>query len=149
MGLLNEVIQKATELEELKQNTLNKIAEQCKKYKDKSIKYVSKKPSIFIINFKDLKDNWSPEFYDYYLQFGIILHILKHTNPDNLINKWENIKKDGVAKLTIPEEELKKFKAQRYNVLTKNFKNDWYRNHYAEIKFHPNVVSFMDKLLLE
>ena len=100
MGILTEVSQKAKELEELKQTAIKKIVAECKKFENEKIKFISKRgPRVFIINFKDLEDNWCPLYYDFEYQFKCILYILKHTNPDNLINKWEQIKKDGICKV--------------------------------------------------
>ena len=100
MGILTEVNQKAKELEELKQTAIKKIVAECKKFENEKVKFISKRgPRVFIINFKDLEDNWCPLYYDFEYQFKCILYIFKHTNPDNLINKWEQIKKDGICKV--------------------------------------------------
>ena len=96
MGLLAQIEEKQKEVEQVKQEVLRKIEHECKKYHNDTVTYLSKKPRIFTINFSDLRDNWKPEFYDFELQFKVILYELKHTNPDNMINKWESMKAKGL-----------------------------------------------------
>lgn len=147
MGILNEVEQRAKELEELKQKTIKTLLKECKKYKDNRIKYISKKPRIFMIKFSDLKDNWTPEFYDYEVQFKIIAYVLLHTEPNNLINKWNTIKVKGIAQF-LPSIVLEYGMDNPYADITKNLEQDWYDTNYKVITFHPDVVKFLDNLLL-
>lgn len=147
MGLLKEVEQKAKELEAVKQEVIKKIALECSKYENKTITYISKKPRIYVINFSDLQNNWSPEYYDFEYQFKVIIYILKHTNADNLINKWETMKKDGIAKF-LPSIVTEYNMKNPYADIAKSLEEDWYDTNYKIIKFHPKVVEFMDNLLL-
>ena len=145
MGILNEVNQKAIELENLKQKAILEILNQCKKYENKAVKFISKKPRIFIINFSDLQDNWSPYYYDYEFQFKCILYIFKHTNADNLINKWEQIKKDGICQM-IEKDYITD--DNKFQAFTKKISEDFYRSSYVKITLNPNVIGFMDKILI-
>lgn len=47
------------------------------------IKRMSKNPHCFILNFKDLENNWSPEYYDSKFQAQTIIKIIKE--KENLI----------------------------------------------------------------
>ena len=145
MGILTEVSQKAKELEELKQVAIKKIVAECKKFENEKIKFISKKgPRVFIINFKDLEDNWSPLYYDFEYQFKCILYIFKHTNPDNLINKWEQIKKDGICKV-LPDAYTKD--ELDFIVHDKQAKEDFYSSSLVKISLNPKVVTFLDSIL--
>ena len=146
MGILTEVNQKAKELEELKQVAIKKIVAECKKFENEKIKFISKKgPRVFLINFKDLEDNWSPLYYDFEYQFKCILYILKHTNPDNLINKWEQIKQDGICKV-LPDAYTKG--ELDFIVHDKQAKEDFYSSSLVKISLNPKVVTFLDSILL-
>ena len=145
MGILTEVSQKAKELEELKQTAIKKIVAECKKFENEKIKFISKKgPRVFILNFKDLEDNWSPLYYDFEYQFKCILYIFKHTNPDNLINKWEQIKKDGICKV-LPDAYTKD--ELDFIVHDKQAKEDFYSSSLVKISLNPKVVTFLDSIL--
>lgn len=146
MGLLAQIEEKQKEVEQVKQEVLRKIERECKKYHNDTVTYLSKKPRIFTINFSDLRDNWKPEFYDFELQFKVILYELKHTNPDNMINKWESMKAKGLAKF-LPDIVLDYNMKNPYHVVTEDLKKDWYDTSYEIIYFHPKVVEFMDKIL--
>ena len=146
MGLLAQIEEKQKEVEQVKQEVLRKIEHECKKYHNDTVTYLSKKPRIFTINFSDLRDNWKPEFYDFELQFKVILYELKHTNPDNMINKWESMKAKGLAKF-LPDIVLNYDMKNPYHVVTEDLKKDWYDTSYEIIYFHPKVVEFMDKIL--
>lgn len=50
-----------------------------------------------IVRFSDLQENWSPSFYDFTISYKIILEVFKHTRPENLLNKWENMKTNGFS----------------------------------------------------
>ena len=140
MGILTEVNQKAKELEELKQTAIKKIVAECKKFENEKIKFISKRgPRVFIINFKDLEDNWCPLYYDFEYQFKCILYIFKHTNPDNLINKWEQIKKDGICKV-LPDAYTKD--ELDFIVHDKQAKEDFYSSSLVKISLNPKVVTF-------
>ena len=146
MGILTEVSQKAKELEELKQTAIKKIVAKCKKFENEKIKFISKKgPRVFIINFKDLEDNWCPLYYDFEYQFKCILYILKHTNPDNLINKWEQIKKDGICKV-LPDAYTKG--ELDFIVHDKQAKEEFYSSSLVKISLNPKVITFLDSILL-
>ena len=146
MGLLDEVLDLAKELENKKQSVLNILAKECSKYQNKRIKYISKKPRIFTIKFSDLQNTWSPEYYDYEYQFKIIISVLRHTKPDNLVNKWGSLKEKGIAKW-MPEI-LKEYKlSEEFAEIDEDLKRDWYRSSYTVLKFHPDVVEFVDSLL--
>ena len=146
MGILKDIVNKADELERLKQEAIKKLAEKFSEYQNKNIKYVSKKPRIYIMNFSDLQNNWNPTFYDFEYQLKVILYVFKHTRADNLINKWNNIKDKGIAEFlpSIVEE---------YNMenpfveITEDLKENWYRCNYTVTKFHPDVIKFVDSLL--
>ena len=145
MGILTEVNQKAKELEELKQTAIKKIVAECKKFENEKVKFISKKgPRVFIINFKDLEDNWCPLYYDFEYQFKCILYIFKHTNPDNLINKWEQIKKDGICKV-LPDAYTKG--ELDFVVHDKQAKEDFYSSSLVKISLNPKVVTFLDSIL--
>ena len=145
MGILTEVNQKAKELEELKQTAIKKIVAECKKFENEKIKFISKKgPRVFIINFKDLEDNWCPLYYDFEYQFKCILYIFKHTNPDNLINKWEQIKKDGICQV-LPDAYTKG--ELDFIVHDKQAKEDFYSSSLVKISLNPKVVTFLDSIL--
>lgn len=145
MGILTEVNQKAKELEELKQTAIKKIVAECKKFENEKIKFISKRgPRVFIINFKDLEDNWCPLYYDFEYQFKCILYIFKHTNPDNLINKWEQIKKDGICKV-LPDAYTKD--ELDFIVHDKQAKEDFYSSSLVKISLNPKVVTFLDSIL--
>jgi len=146
MGLLAQIEEKQKEVEQVKQEVLRKIERECKKYHNDTVTYLSKKPRIFTINFSDLRDNWKPEFYDFELQFKVILYELKHTNPDNMINKWESMKAKGLAKF-LPDIVLDYNMENPYHVVTDDLKKDWYNTSYEVIYFHPKVIEFMDKIL--
>ena len=144
MGILTEVSQKAKELEELKQVAIKKIVAECKKFENEKIKFISKKgPRIFTINFKDLEDNWSPLYYDFEYQFKCILYIFKHTNPDNLINKWEQIKKDGICRV-LPDAYTKG--ELDFIVHDKQAKEEFYSSSLVKISLNPKVVTFIDSI---
>lgn len=147
MGLLNEVIDLSKELENAKQRALNVLAKECSKYQNKKITYISKKPRIFTMKFSDLQNNWNPEYYDFEYQFKAIIYVLKHTNPDNLINKWEKLKDKGIA-MFLPSIVKEYNMKNPYSEITKELKQDWYDSNYTILKFHPEVVKFMDNLLL-
>ena len=145
MGILTEVNQKAKELEELKQTAIKKIVAECKKFENEKIKFISKRgPRVFIINFKDLEDSWCPLYYDFEYQFKCILYIFKHTNPDNLINKWEQIKKDGICKV-LPDAYTKG--ELDFIVHNKQAKEDFYSSSLVKISLNPKVVTFLDSIL--
>ena len=145
MGILTEVSQKAKELEELKQVAIKKIVAECKKFENEKIKFISKKgPRVFILNFKDLEDNWSPLYYDFEYQFKCILYIFKHTNPDNLINKWEQIKKDGICKV-LPDAYTKG--ELDFVVHDKQAKEEFYSSSLVKISLNPKVITFLDSIL--
>ena len=145
MGILTEVNQKAKELEELKQTAIKKIVAECKKFENEKIKFISKRgPRVFIINFKDLEDNWCPLYYDFEYQFKCILYIFKHTNPDNLINKWEQIKKDGICKV-LPDAYTKG--ELDFIIHDKQAKEDFYSSSLVKISLNPKVVTFLDSIL--
>ena len=145
MGILTEVNQKAKELEELKQTAIKKIVAECKKFENEKIKFISKRgPRVFIINFKDLEDNWCPLYYDFEYQFKCILYIFKHTNPDNLINKWEQIKKDGICKV-LPDAYTKG--ELDFIVHDKQAKEYFYSSSLVKISLNPKVVTFLDSIL--
>ena len=146
MGLLAQIEEKQKEVEQVKQEVLRKIESECKKYNNDTVTYLSKKPRIFTINFSDLRNNWKPEFYDFELQFKVILYELKHTNPDNMINKWESMKAKRLAKF-LPDIVLNYNMKNPYHVVTEDLKKDWYDTSYEIIYFHPKVVEFMDKIL--
>ena len=146
MGLLAQIEEKQKEVEQVKQEVLRKIERECKKYHNDTVTYLSKKPRIFTINFSDLRNNWKPEFYDFELQFKVILYELKHTNPDNMINKWESMKAKGLAKF-LPDIVLNYDMKNPYHAVTEDLKRDWYDTSYEIIYFHPKVVEFMDKIL--
>ena len=99
------------------------------------------------MNFSDLGDSWSPEYYDFEYQFKAIIYILKYTNANNLIHKWEIIKTKGIARL-LPSVANEYNMKNPYHEITKDLKTDWYDTSYTILKFHPEVVKFMDKLLL-
>ena len=146
MGILTEVNQKAKELEELKQVAIKKIVSECKKFENEKIKFISKKgPRVFILNFKDLEDNWCPLYYDFEYQFKCILYIFKHTNPDNLINKWEQIKKDGICQV-LPDAYTKS--ELDFIVHDKQAKEDFYSSSLVKISLNPKVINFLDSILL-
>lgn len=147
MGLLSEVIDLSKELENAKQRALNVLAKECSKYQNKRITYISKKPRIFTIKFSDLQNNWSPEYYDFEYQFKAIIYVLKHTNPDNLINKWEKLKNKGIA-MFLPSIVKEYGMKNPYSEITKELKQDWYDTNYTILKFHPDVVKFVDELLM-
>ena len=145
MGILTEVNQKAKELEELKQTAIKKIVAECKKFENEKIKFISKKgPRVFILDFKDLEDNWCPLYYDFEYQFKCILYIFKHTNPDNLINKWEQIKKDGICKV-LPDAYTKD--ELDFIVHDKQAKEYFYSSSLIKISLNPKVVTFLDSIL--
>ena len=146
MGILTEVNQKAKELEELKQVAIKEIVAECKKFENEKIKFISKRgPRVFIINFKDLEDNWCPLYYDFEYQFKCILYIFKHTNPDNLINKWEQIKKDGICKV-LPDAYTKG--ELDFIIHDKQAKEDFYSSSLVKISLNPKVITFLDSILL-
>ena len=51
--------------------------------------------NCFVMKFSQLKDNWTPAYYDYKYAYKLLLTIFEHTRPENLINKWEKIKQTG------------------------------------------------------
>lgn len=147
MGLLDNVQNLAKELEIAKFKALKELAKECAKYENKKIKYINKKPRIFIIKFSDLKNNWSPEFYDFEYQFKAILYVLKHTNPDNLINKWEKLKDKGIA-MFLPSIVKQYGMKNPCSEITKELKQDWHSANYTVLKFHPDVIEFVDNLII-
>ena len=145
MGLLNQVEEKAEELNKYKKSIINKISRECSKYKNTNIKYISNK--IFTINSKYLINSWSPTYYDFSHQFKCILYIFSHTNPDNLINKYEQIKSKGIA-CFLPNI-VKEYKLDNpITTFTKQLEKDWYRTSYTVIKLHPEVIKFLDSILI-
>ena len=140
MGLLNKIENKAHELELLKQETLKQIEKECKKYQNKSITYISKKPRIYTIMYSNLKNTWSPEFYDFEYQFKAILYVLKHTEAYNLIKKWENIKIKGISRI---------LETNAMYEMNNKIKENYYEGSYTIIKLHPDVIEFMDNLLIK
>lgn len=147
MGLLSEVVDLSKELENAKQRALNVLAKECSKYQNKRITYISKKPRIFTIKFSDLQNTWCPEYYDFEFQFKVIIYVLRHTNSDNLVNKWNTLKEKGIAKWQ--PSIIKEYKlSEKFAEINEDLKRDWYPSNYTVLKFHPDVVKFVDELLM-
>lgn len=146
MGLLNNIDDLLKQLEEEKKILIKNLSNEFKKHNNENVKYISKKPRIFTIKFSNLENNWSSEYYDFEYQFKALLYIFSHTELNNILNKWEMIKKRGIAKLH--NSECKEFGVKNpYNDLTKDFIEAWYDSSYTILKFHPKVIKVVDDLL--
>ena len=146
-NLVEKLKKLSKEIEITKTRVLDSVAKECAKYENKKINYISKSPRIFTIKFSDLENNWSPDYYDYEHQFKAILYVLQHTKADNLVDKWQKIRTKGIAMFlsTI----VKEYNLENpFSELNEELSRDWYRSSYTIIKFHPEVVKFMDNLLL-
>jgi regulator of replication initiation timing len=79
---------------------LNEKIRQLNRQISNKIKTLPDNPSItrissnaFIMSFKDLKNNWTPEYYDFKEQYKIIANYLKSSN--NVPESLNKIIKDG------------------------------------------------------
>ena len=145
MGLLNQVEEKANEHNTFKKSIINKISKECSRYKNTNIKYISN--HTFIINSKHLTNSWSPLYYDFSHQFKCVLYIFSHTNPNNLINKYEEIKSKGIA-CFLPSI-VREYKLDNpITTFSKQLEKEWYKSSFTVIKLHPEVIKFLDSILI-
>lgn len=91
---IKEILQ---QMEDLKQQIIDNVREIPDNPK---IKRISDKPSCFIVNFKDLGDNWSPEYHDSKYQTKTIINIIKERdNLNSIQNMFEEIVNKGVYRV--------------------------------------------------
>ena len=122
MGILTDIKKKYVEIQELKKQVLNEVRKKCLNVTCDKINILNENPKIFTIKFSDMREVWSPYYYDFQYQFEIIFEILEHTEPDNILNKWEQIR----------------------NLPIKDKNKPLYG-----LKYNPEVIATMDKILYE
>jgi len=75
----------------------------------------------FTISSKDLGNNWTPEFHDFKIQYGILITLIDKTQPDKLANVLTEVINNGKLR-------------------------DKDRN--RTVYFHPEVIKLLKELFL-
>lgn len=88
--------------------------------------------NCFVMNFSQLSEVWTPEYYDFRLAYKILLKIFERTKPENLLKKWETIKASGFS----------------WDEVCK-FRNELNVTKYVNAKLNPKMIALVDKLMYE
>lgn len=65
-----------------------------------NIKRISDSPHCFTVNFSQLHDNWSPEYYDFKKQYEVLVDVLFKSEPEKVLSRLEQILRDSSVKFT-------------------------------------------------
>jgi tRNA U34 5-carboxymethylaminomethyl modifying GTPase MnmE/TrmE len=84
MDIKNTITEMLNKMEDFKKQITNEIS---KIPDDPKIKRISEKPYIFILNSKDLENNWGPEYYDSKIQAQTIIDLITKRNDLNSIQR--------------------------------------------------------------
>ena len=93
---LETIINKISEWEKVSQQIKKELKEMILKLPDNpNIKRLGDKPRCFVINSKNLSNNWSVFYHDFKLQYEKICEIIDNRTPETIVSILSGIIKTG------------------------------------------------------
>ena len=56
---------------------------------------------MFVMRAKDLGGVWSPHYHQFKNQYEELINVFKNTRVENILDRWEEIKKDGYIRQSV------------------------------------------------